>query len=135
MGHPVYRFGAVLRRLRNDAGLSLLAAAEVTAYTKYEQWESGQIRVGGQYLGFIATALGVEDDLHLLVYAWLLDRLSPAEGEPDRRLDLVELRHLLRDAPEATVDLGEFADLVVEPGRHLDVASWPSPPAMAGSSP
>lgn len=32
MGLPVYPFRAVLRELRQDAGLSILAAAEVTGY-------------------------------------------------------------------------------------------------------
>ena len=100
MGHPVYRFGAVLRRLRNDAGLTVLAAAEATGYSKYERWESGQTQVGGQYLTTIADVFSVADDLHLLVYAWLLDRLTPDAGEPSRTLNLDELRGYLSNAPE-----------------------------------
>jgi transcriptional regulator with XRE-family HTH domain len=122
MEHPVYRFGAVLRRLRNDAGLTVLAAAEATGYGKYERWESGQTRLGGQYLATIADVFGVADDLHLLVYAWLLDRLTPAAGEPAPRLDLDELRCHLNGAPDTRVDLGDDAALVLEPGRHADLA-------------
>lgn len=122
MGHPVYRFGAILRRLRNDAGLTVLAAAEAAGYGKYERWESGQTRVGGQYLATIVQVFGVDADLHLLVYAWLLDRLTPAAGQPVRRLDLHELRRHLHGAPDTRVDLGDDAALVVQPGRHVDVA-------------
>ena len=111
-----------LRRLRNDAGLTVLAAAEATGYSKYARWESGQTQVGGQYLTTIADVFGVADDLHLLVYAWLLDRLTPDAGEPSRTLNLDELRRHLRNAPEARVDLGEHAHLVLESGRHVDVA-------------
>jgi transcriptional regulator with XRE-family HTH domain len=122
MEHPVYRFGAILRRLRNDAGLTILAAAEATGYGKYERWESGQTKVGGQYLATIAEAFGIADELHLLIYAWLLDRLVPADGEPPRRLDISELRRHVRGAPDAHIDLGDDAGLVLEPSRHVDVA-------------
>ena len=122
MGHPVYRFGAVLRRLRNDAGLTILAAAEATGYGKYERWESGKTQVGGQYVATIADVFGVTEDLHLLVHAWTLDRLTPAAGEPSRTLDLDELRRHLRNAPEARVELGEHAYLVIESTRHIEVA-------------
>ncbi|CAN5124830.1 hypothetical protein BH18ACT4_BH18ACT4_02330 [soil metagenome] len=96
MGHPVYRFGAVVRRLRNDAGLSVLAAAEATGYGKYERWESGQTQVGGHYLATIADVFGVADDLHL------------------------------RDAPEARVDLGGHELLLIESGRHVAAALLPA---------
>ncbi len=122
MAHPVYPFRAVLRELRRDAGLTILAAAEATQYVKYERWESGQTRVGGHYLRVIADAFGIADDLHLLIYAWALDSLAPEPPDPVRRLTLEELRLHVRLAPEAEVDLGEFKALVVKPGRHVDVA-------------
>ncbi len=40
MRHPVYPFRAILRELRQDAGLTILAAAESTEYGNYERWES-----------------------------------------------------------------------------------------------
>ena len=70
----------------------------------------------------IADVFGVTEDLHLLVYAWTLDRLTPAAGEPSRTLDLDELRRHLRNAPEARVELGEHAYLVIESTRHIEVA-------------
>lgn len=122
MGYPVYRFGAVLRQLRNHAGLTILAAAEATGYGKYERWEAGQTKVGGQYLATIAEVFAVAGDLHLLVYAWLLDRLSPQPGSPAQRYDLETLRRHLRHAPDRSVDLHEHAHLVLEAGRHVDLA-------------
>lgn len=52
----------------------------------------------------------------------MLDRLTPAIGEPSRTLDLDELRHHFRGTPEARIDLGEDAQLVLESGRPVDVA-------------
>lgn len=121
MEHPVYPFRAVLRELRRDAGLTILAAAEATGYGKYERWESGQTKVGGQYLRSIAEAFAVTDDLHLLLYAWVLDQLTP-DGGSARRLDLDELRSHVRLAPETVIDLHEHKALVREPGRHVDLA-------------
>lgn len=85
MEHPVYRFGAVLRELRRDAGLTILAAADATAYSNYERWESGQTRVGALHLRAIAEAFAVVADLGLLLYAWALDQLSPTNGQAARR--------------------------------------------------
>jgi transcriptional regulator with XRE-family HTH domain len=121
MEHPVYPFRAVLRELRHDAGLTILAAAEATGYGKYERWESGQTKVGGQYLRSIAEAFAVTDDLHLLLYAWVLDQLTP-DGGPARRLDLDEIRRHVRLAPDNVIDLHEHKALVREPGRHVDLA-------------
>jgi transcriptional regulator with XRE-family HTH domain len=121
MGHPVYPFRAVLRELRHDAGLTILAAAEATGYGKYERWESGQTKVGGQYLRSIAEAFAVTDDLHLLLYGWVLDQLTP-DGGSARRLDLDELRSHVRLAPVTVIDLHEHKALVREPGRHIDLA-------------
>lgn len=120
--HPVYPFRAVLRELRRDAGLTILAAGEATGYGKYERWESGQTKVGGQYLRSIAEAFAVTDDLHLLLYAWVLDQLTPDAGCPARRLDLDELRRHVRLAPETVIDLHEHKALVREPGLHVDLA-------------
>ncbi len=122
MGHPVYQFRAVLRELRRDAGLTILAAAEVTGYGKYERWESGQTRVGGQYLRSIADAFAVTDELHLLLYAWVLDHLAPEANSATRRLGLDELWRHVRLAPDTVIDLHEHKDLVVESGRHVDLA-------------
>lgn len=121
MGHSVYRFGAVLRELRRDAGLTILAAADATAYGNYERWESGQTRVGALHLGAIGEAFAVGDDFGLLLYAWALDHLSPATGEPARRYSLADLRDRLRLVPDTEVDLGEHKALVIEPPRHLDL--------------
>jgi transcriptional regulator with XRE-family HTH domain len=122
MGHPVYPFRAVLRELRLDAGLTILAAAEATGYGKYERWESGQTKVGGQYLRTIAEAFAVTDDLHLMLYAWVLDRLTPDLGKPTRRLGLDELWRHVGLAPETVIDVHEHRCLVLEPGRHVDLA-------------
>lgn len=35
-----------------------------------------------EYLPLIADAFGIEDDLWLLAYAWLVDTLTPGPGEP-----------------------------------------------------
>lgn len=121
MRYPVYPFGAVLRELRRDAGLTILAAADATAYGNYERWESGQTRVGALHLRAIADAFAVGDELGLLLYAWALDQLSPPIGEPARRYGLDDLRERLRLVPATEVDLGEHKDLVIEPPRHLDL--------------
>lgn len=122
MDHPVYPFAAVLRELRRDAGLTILAAAEATGYGKYERWESGQTKVGGQYLRSIAEAFAVTDDRHLLLYAWVLDQLTPDANSPTLRLDLDELRRHVRLAPDTVIVLHEHKHLVVESGRHVDFA-------------
>lgn len=122
MEHPVYPFRAVLRELRHDAGLTILAAAGATGYGKYERWESGQTKVGGQYLRSLAEAFAVTEDLHLLLYAWVLDQLTPDAGGPPCRMDVDELRRHVRLAPETVIDLHEHKALVREPGRHVDIA-------------
>jgi len=46
MGHPVYPFRAVLRELRRDAGLTILAAAEATgprARARRAGWTGGSV--------------------------------------------------------------------------------------------
>jgi transcriptional regulator with XRE-family HTH domain len=120
--HPVYPFGAVLRELRRDAGLTILAAAEAIGYGNYERWESGRTKVGGQYLQSIAEAFAVTDDLHLFLCAWVVDQITPDANSPTRRLGLDELRRHLRLAPDTLIDLHEHKDLVVESGQHFDLA-------------
>lgn len=122
MGHPVYPFRAVLKALRKDAGLTVLAAAEATHYGNYERWESGHTRVGGQHLDRIADTFAVTDDLWLLVYAWIVDRLTPSPSEAAVSIPLTQVRRHLRDAPRTTVDLHEHKALVVQPSRHVEVA-------------
>ncbi|MGH9187034.1 MAG: helix-turn-helix domain-containing protein, partial [Acidimicrobiales bacterium] len=68
------------RELRQDAGLTILAAAESTDYSNYDRWESGATRVGPQHLRNIAQALAITDELGLFIYAWLVDRFSPTPG-------------------------------------------------------
>jgi hypothetical protein len=122
MGRAVYPFRLVVKQLRNDAGLTVLAAAEATAYGNYERWESGQTRVGGQHLRAIAHAFAITDHLHLLVYAWLVDRLTPLPGDPTNRLRMDDVQRCLRDTPDTVVDLREHKHLVLEPSRHVDLA-------------
>ena len=66
----------------------------------------------------------VADDLHLLVYAWLLDRLTPDAGEPSRTLNLDELRGYLSNAPERSGPLGSQQPTsdVDDPSSALDRA-------------
>ncbi len=80
--HPVYPFQLILRELRRGAGLTVLGAAEATNYGNYERWESGKTRVGAQHVGAIAEAFHIDDDLYLLLYAWLLDRIHAGTRSP-----------------------------------------------------
>ena len=45
--NPVYPFQLILREVRKEAGLTVLAAAEATSYGNYERWESGKNQGGG----------------------------------------------------------------------------------------
>ncbi len=45
MRHAVHPFRLILKELRRDAGLTVLATAEATEYGNYERWESGATRV------------------------------------------------------------------------------------------
>jgi transcriptional regulator with XRE-family HTH domain len=65
--HPVYPFQLILREVRKEAGLTVLAAAEATSYGNYERWESGKTKVGAHHLGAIADAFHIDDDLFRLV--------------------------------------------------------------------
>lgn len=121
MAHPIYRFGEILRGLRKGAGLTVLGAAEATEYGNYERWESGATRVGAQHLAAITEAFAV-DDVPMFLYAWLVDRFSPAPKQGAVDLAHVNLTKTYRLLPRTTVDLGERKDWVVEPARHADVA-------------
>lgn len=122
MNFPVYPFRLVLKELRRDAGLTVLGAAEATAYGNYERWESSATRVGAQHLRSIADAFDVKDERWLLLYAWLVDRLTPTPGKGTVDLAHVNLGRVIRDLPKDEVDLGDHKHLVVQPGRHLEVA-------------
>lgn len=122
MHFPVYPFRLVLKELRHDAGLTVLAAAEATDYRNYERWESGATKVGAQHVRSIAEAFGVTDERWLLIYAWLVDRLTPRPGKSAVDLADVNIRRVIRDLPSDVIDLGVDKQLMVEPGRHRDVA-------------
>lgn len=121
MAQPIYRFGEILRELRKGAGLTVLGAAEATEYGNYERWESGITRVGAQHLGAIAATFAV-DDVPMFLYAWLVDRFSPAPKQGAVDLAQVNFAKTYRQLPRTTVDLGERKDWVVEPPRHADLA-------------
>ncbi|HEV2811114.1 MAG TPA: helix-turn-helix transcriptional regulator [Acidimicrobiales bacterium] len=123
MRHPVYPFRLILKELRRDAGLAVLAAAEATQYGNYERWESGATRVGTQYLRIIARAFGVTDELWLLLYAWLVDRWTPTPGE--RAVDLAQVNPspVLADLPGDQFAADTTAtNLVLGSSSHLEVA-------------
>ncbi len=122
MPHPVYPFNALLRALRKEAGLTVVAAGEATGYWNYERWESGQTRVAPQHVGAIASAFRVTDELWLLLYAWLVDRFTPDRGQGSVDLAHANVSKSQRWLPADPVDLGEYKDLILEPGRHLDLA-------------
>jgi len=121
MAHPIYRFGEILRELRKGAGLTVLGAAEATEYGNYERWESGATRVGAQHLGAIAEAFAV-DDVPMFLYAWLVDRFSPAPKQSGVDLAQLNFARTYRQLPRTTVDLGERKDWVVQSPRHADLS-------------
>lgn len=121
MAHPIYRFGEILRGLRKGAGLTILGAAEATAYGNYERWESGATRVGAQHLGAIAGAFAI-DDVPMFLYAWLVDRFSPTPKQGAVDLAQVNFAKTYWQLPRTTADLGARKDWVVEPPRHADLA-------------
>lgn len=122
MPHPVYPFRAIVRELRHEAGLTILAAAEATEYGNYERWESGATRVGAQHLSTIAQAFAVTDDLSLFIYAWLIDHFSPKRGQGSVDLAHANVGKTLRRLPCDLVDLGERKHWVVESARHAEIA-------------
>ena len=123
MAKPVYPFFAVLKALRGQAGLTVLEAAEATSYTKYERWESGKTAVGAQHLMTIAAAFGIKgDDLGLLIYAWLADRVAPEPGAEPVEVTRPMLLDLLRDVPPTEMDLGPYAALMEQVPTYTDLA-------------
>ena len=122
MSHPVYSFKAVLRSLRQEAGLSILSAAEAVDYVKYERWEAGTTKVGAKYVGSIAAAFGVTDELWTLLYAWLVDHYTPHLW--DRRVDLPhwELVKVLDQFPKDVMYPEASKELGIPPTRHVDFA-------------
>jgi hypothetical protein len=107
--------------LRQEAGVSILKARELTHYSNYERWESGQTKVGADHLGNIGAAFGTGNDLWLL-FAWLVDRLTPVPGSHPIELDAGEIRRHFADMPEAAVDLGEHDRVALVPIKHRDLA-------------
>lgn len=122
MKFPVYRFSEVLRSLRNESGLTVLQAAERTGYGNYERWESGDTRVGPEYLRIIAEVFGIDGDLWLLAYAWLVDRYTPKPGGGFFEFTPQRLKRVLRRLPSGEVDLGEQANLAARAMGHGQLA-------------
>ncbi len=122
MKFPVYRFPEVVRALRNESGLTVLQAAELTDYGKYERWESGRTRVGPEYLDTLAATFGIEGDLWLLAYAWLVDRYTPRPGGKPVEFTRQVLMRLRGRLPKGEVDFGEHGVLAVRAISHGDLA-------------
>ena len=122
MKFPVYRFSDVLRVLRNESDLTVLQAAELTSYGNYERWESGKTRVRPEYLETLAEVFGIEGDLWLLTYAWLVDRYTPQPGGGRNEFTPQRLSGILRSLPRTPVDLGEHSSLAVGPMSHGQLA-------------
>lgn len=122
MPHPVYPFKAVLRSLRQEAGLSILAAADAVEYVNYERWETGKTKVGSRYLGTIAAAFGVTDELWALLYAWLLDRYTPGRGQGRVDLPHTDLVKVVEQLPSDVIYPEANKDLGIQPTRHVDFA-------------
>lgn len=122
MPHPVYPFKDVLRSLRREAGLSILGAAEAVDYVKYERWEAGKIKVGARYVGSIAAAFGVTDELWALLYAWLVDHYTPQWGERRIDLDQADVEKILSQFPQDVMLAEESKELGIPPHRHAAFA-------------
>ena len=122
MPHPVYPFKAVLRSLRQEAGLSIIAAADAVEYVNYERWETGQTKVGSKYLGVIASAFGVTDELWALLYAWLVDHYTPDRGQARIDLPHTNLAKVLDQLPTDVMYPEPNKDLGIEPTQHVDFA-------------
>lgn len=122
MPHPVYPFKAVLRSLRQEAELSILAAADAVEYVNYERWETGKTRVGPRYLGMIAAAFGVTDELWALLYAWLLDHYTPERGAGSGRSSSHHLVKVVEQLPGDVIFPEANKDLGIQPTRHVDFA-------------
>jgi len=122
MKFPVYRFPEVLRALRYESGLTVLQAAERTGYGNYERWESDETRVGPEYLRTIAEVFGIDGDLWLLAYAWLVDRYTPQPGAGFFDFTPQSIKRVLRRLPRGEVDLGEQGNLALRAMGHGQLA-------------
>jgi len=117
----VVPFGYLLRRVRGEAGLTVLEAAEAVGYGNYERWEAGSTKVGPQYLGLIVDAFMVEGEAQvLLMFAWLVDRVVPARRLATARDDLGLLRGLANRLPARPLRAAE-AGLAM--GGHASTAA------------
>ena len=122
MKHSIYPFSAVLRALRKEANQSPEEAAVLTGYPKYRRWESGKPAVKPEYLPLIADAFGIDDDLWLLAYAWLVDTLTPGPGEPAAHVSRPVIE-LLSALPVRQVSVPEVARLLTGPISHSELAA------------
>jgi hypothetical protein len=122
MKSAVYPFGQVVRGLRTQAGVTILKARELTQYQNYERWESGDTRVGPDHLHNIAVAFGVDDDLWLVVFAWLVDRFTPLASEESVEFTGAQIRRHLDSLPRDIVDFGDHANLALAAMSHRDLA-------------
>lgn len=122
--YEVHEFRGVLRGLRQEAGLTILAAAEATQYRNYERCESGATRVGALHLANIAAGLELgSDELVLLIYAWQVDRLVPADGDRERRVETGVVSKWLMELPSRLIDLdASHAEVVDRAGSCTEVA-------------
>lgn len=122
MGKPVYPFFAVLKALRNEAGLTVLKAAEGTGYWNYERWESGQTPVSARYLDAIAQAFGVTDELFLFLFAWLVDHMTPQPDETPVEVTGATIEDFFDTAPGDEVEVGEYRQFMFEVPSHASMA-------------
>jgi len=121
MKHSIYPFRAVLRALRKETNQSPEEAAVLTSYPNYRRWELGRPAVKAEYLELIADAFDVGDDLWLLIYAWLVDLLTPGVGRP------AEVGQQLKDfsslMPDRHFDAGPGAGFASVPVTHAQFAA------------
>lgn len=122
MKHSIYSFSAVLRALRKEANMSPEEAAVLTNYPNYKRWELGRTAVKSEYLELIADAFEVDDDLWLLVYAWLVDRLTPGFGQPSADVGQ-QLKDLSLMMPDRLFDAGPGAGVASVPVSHAQFAA------------
>lgn len=122
-GAQVVPFRHLLRRVRHEAGLTVLDAAEAVGYGNYERWEAGSTKVGPQYLGLIADAFMVEgEEQVLLMFAWLVDRVVPTRRLATARDDLGLLGGLAARLPVTPFRVVEAGWAMGEPASCAAVA-------------
>ncbi len=122
MKHSIYPFSAVLRALRKETKLKPEDAAVRTTYPNYKRWESGTTAMRPEYLPLVAEVFDIGDDLWLLLYAWLVDRLVPRPGQPTAQVE-TQLRELAATLPGGVVDLGQIGPFVGPPMTHAELAT------------